>query len=257
LPAGVDDPWGLLAIPLESPDVVPAVADANSAQWILKVGLGDELTIEDESGRPLRLRLVGLLDTSVFQSELLIAERPFLEHFPSRTGYSAFLVDVPPERARQVAERLEDGLRPFGVDAISTRARIEAFKAVEHTYLSTFQLLGGLGLLLGTVGLAIVMVRNVHDRRAELATLRAFGFGRDRVARMVLAENAFLLVVGVGLGAVGALVAVLPRLAHVDVPWVSLVVTLAAVLAVGLVSAVAAVRGAMRVPLLPALKADR
>ena len=42
LPDGVDDPWALLAIPLDEPGVVPAVADANSAQWILKVGLGDE-----------------------------------------------------------------------------------------------------------------------------------------------------------------------------------------------------------------------
>ena len=51
--------------------------------------------------------------------------------------------------------------------------RIAAFHRVENTYLSTFQSLGALGLLLGTAGLAAVLLRNVLERRRELALLRA------------------------------------------------------------------------------------
>lgn len=257
LPEGEDDPWSLLALGVGEDGVVPAVADANSAQWILKVGPGDEVTVPDESGEPIRLRIVGLLDTSVFQSELLVPEDAFLDRFPSRTGFGAFLIDVPGERAEELATALEAGLAPFGFDAESTRERLEAYLAVEHTYLSTFQLLGGLGLLLGTVGLAIVMLRNVNERRGELAVLRAFGFRARRIGRLVLAENAFLLVCGVGLGAVSAIVAVLPRLAALDVPWGSILLTLSLVLVVGMLSAAAAVRGALQIPLIPELKADR
>jgi hypothetical protein len=59
----------------------------------------------------------------------------------------------------------------------------------------------------------------------------------------------------VGSGA--ALVTVLPRLAAIDVPWRSIAATLVVVLIVGLLASLAAVRGALRAPLLPALKAER
>ena len=94
-------------------------------------------------------------------------------------------------------------------------------------------------------------------RRAELAVLRAFGFRRSSLAWIVLAENAFLLVVGMLVGSLSALVAVAPRLATIHVPWASLGVTLAFVLVVGMLSSVAAVLGSLRVPLLPALKSER
>ena len=64
----------------------------------------------------------------------------------------------------------------FGGDATSTAERLARFHRVENTYLSTFQTLGGLGLLLGTVGLATVLLRNVLERRRELALLAAVGY---------------------------------------------------------------------------------
>jgi ABC-type lipoprotein release transport system permease subunit len=249
------EPWSLLEQPLEA-GVVPAITDAASAQWILKVGLGQELVLKDEQGRPLRLRLVGLLEHSIFRSELLISEKLLLRHFPSRGGASYFLIETPAARAAEVAGLLEAGLDDFGFDATTTRERIAAYEAVQNTYLSTFQVLGGLGLLLGTVGLGIVLVRNVIERRGELATLRAFGFRRSRLAWIVLLENAFLLVVGVSLGSLGALAAVAPGLAGRELPWPSLAATLTLVLAVGMLSSLAAVLGTLKVPLLPALKAE-
>lgn len=248
-------PWDLLRLDLGD-DVVPAIADKNSAQWILKLGLGDEIALPDERGGRVRLRLVALLDTSVLQSEVLIAEGPFLERFPSHAGARFFLIDAPFDRAGQVATTLEATLAPFGFDATGTVDRLEAYAAVEHTYLATFQVLGGLGLLLGTIGLAVVLVRNLAERRGELATLRAFGFRRATLARLVFAENTFLLACGVAIGTVSALVAVAPRLATIHVPWGSLAATLGAVVVVGTVAGVVASRGVLRVPLLPALKAE-
>ena len=256
LPEGATNPWVLLNEPLE-PGVVPAFADANSATWILKLGLGQDVVMEDEFGEGVRFRLVGLFKTSVFQSELIVAEERFLEHFPSRTGYGVFLVDAPWERAEDVSLSLEATLAPFGFDAVTTRAKLEAFKVVEHTYMATFQVLGGLGLLLGTIGLGIVLVRNVIERRGELATLRAFGFRRASLGNLVLAENAFLLVIGLAVGTLSALLGVAPRLASVHTSWGELALTLVVIAAVGMLASVAAVAGALRVPLLPALKAER
>jgi hypothetical protein len=255
LEARQDNPWTLLNETLE-PGVVPAFADANSAQWILHRGLGEDVILEDEFGETVRLRLVGLLAGSIFQSELLISEERFLEHFPGRGGDAYFLIDSPWDEAAEISRVFETALGPFGFDATTTRERLLSYKAVEHTYLSTFQVLGGLGLLLGTVGLGIVLVRNVIERRGELATLRAFGFRRATLVGLVLAENAFLLVVGMMIGVLSALAAVAPRLTAVHVPWASLLGTLAVILVIGMLSSIVAVYGALRVPLLPVLKAE-
>src|SRR5690606_41386733 len=99
--------------------------------------------------------------------------------------------------------------------------RLADFLAVQNTYLSTFQTLGGLGLLLGTLGLGTVMLRNVLERRGELALLRAVGFRRGQVTSMVLVENAFLLLWGLSAGAISPLMAMSPHRSSISpaLPW--------------------------------------
>lgn len=252
------NPWLLLE---ENPgtNVIPAIADANSATWILKLELGQDLALTDEAGRPVRLRLVGLLERSLFQSELLVSEPNLLRHFPSLAGRSFFLIDASAERTAGVTHVLEEGLGRFGFDVSTTAARLSSYHAVEDTYLSTFQALGEFGLLLGTLGLGIALLRNLLERRGELAALRAFGFRRRRLAWMVVAENGFLLLLGVGLGTLSGLLAVAPHLAAGggSLPWPPLIATLFAVVAAGFVSCGAAVWSTLRAPLLPVLKEER
>lgn len=249
------NPWRLLEEDL-GPGVVAVAADANSAQWILKLGLGEELTIHDAAGRPVRLRLAALLRGSIFQSELVIAESAFERLFPERTGYGFFLVETPDEaRVPALIAGLERGLGDFGFDAAPSAERLARFAEIESTYLSTFQSLGGLGLLLGTLGLGLLLLRNAFERRRELAALQAFGFRRRRLARLLFWETALLLLAGVGLGAAAAAVASLPLLGP-RLPWASLGSTLALVVAAGWLANAAAVRLALRRDLLPALKGE-
>jgi ABC-type lipoprotein release transport system permease subunit len=253
-----DQPWNLLEKDL-GPDVIPAVADANSATWILKLGLGDDLTIDSESGHPVRLRLVGTLERSLFQSEMLISEANLLRYFPSQAKRAFFLIDAPAERRAAVTQTLEEGLGRYGFDISSTAERLASYHAVEDTYLSTFQALGGFGLLLGTLGLGIALLRSLIERRGELATLRAFGFRRSRIARIVIAENGFLLLLGVAIGTISGLLAVAPHLGTgaEHLPWAPLSATILAVLALGLLSCTAAVWSVLKAPLLATLKEER
>jgi ABC-type antimicrobial peptide transport system permease subunit len=85
---------------------------------------------------------------------------------------------------------------------------------VENTYLSIFQVLGGLGLLLGSAGLAIVVARNVLERRREFGLLEAVGFRARQLRRLVFAEHRWLIVAALVIGAGSALVAVWPSLAE-------------------------------------------
>jgi ABC-type antimicrobial peptide transport system permease subunit len=202
------------------------------------------------------LVVVGLLDNSLFQGDLLVSEANLLRLFPDVSGQRVFLVDTKQSPVNKVRAALESTLGDYGFDAETTAKRLEAFMAVQNTYLSTFQSLGALGLLLGTVGLAVVQLRSVLERRGELALMRAVGFRRRRLAGMVLLENAALLVGGLATGIIAAVIAILPQLVGgtAGTPWLWLATTLAAVLIVGLIAGTLAVRATLRAPLIPALR---
>lgn len=251
-----ENPWRLLSS--DFPDgAIPAVADANTMTYILHRKLGEDVVL-DHAGREIRLRLVGALADSLFQSELLVSEKHFLRIFPNEPGYRFFLLDAPPERAPEIAAVLEEGLRDYGFDVSPAVERLEAFHRVETTYISTFQALGGLGLLLGTLGLAAVMMRNVFERRRELALLRAVGYRPADLATLTLAENSILLFGGLLTGIVSAGLAVFPALAERgSVPGgVSLALILAGVILAGLAASMLAVAAVVRAPLLGALRSE-
>lgn len=252
------NPWLLLE--QDRPGgAIPVFGEANTVQWVLHKQLGDELEEPNESGKPVRLRIVGLLKDSIFQSELLLSDANFRKLYPRQEGYQFFLIHLPSQdEERPAASGLETALAPYGLTVTPSIDRLEAYLAVENTYLATFQALGGLGLLLGALGLAVVMVRTVWERRGELALLRALGYRRTALGRLILAENGFLLVAGLVLGTVAALVAVAPHVREAGgrVPWAAAAGLMVAVLAVGLGAGALAVAGALRAPLLAALRRE-
>jgi ABC-type antimicrobial peptide transport system permease subunit len=246
------DPWLLLNSRLPG-GAVPAIADANSMTYALHRKLGEEFELAG-----VRYRIVAALQDSVFQGELIVSEENFLRLFPDSAGYRFFLLQTPPGKSDEVARVLTAALSDYGFVTQPTEARLASFHKVENTYLSTFRAFGGLGLLLGTVGLAAVLMRNVLERRRELALLRAVGYRPRHLFLMVLAENVFLLLMGLATGAVCAALAaapaVLARGGHV--PLTSLAVLLALVAATGIVSSSMATAVALRSPLLDALKSE-
>ncbi|HEX6285304.1 MAG TPA: ABC transporter permease, partial [Pyrinomonadaceae bacterium] len=246
------NPWLLLN--REFPDgAIPVIADANSLAYVLHLKVGDDLIVDD-----LRLRIVGALSDSIFQSELLMSDKNFVRHFPNEQGYRFFLLDTPVSKAPEVAATLEERLSDFGFDAQSTTERLANFHRVENTYLSTFQLLGGLGLILGTLGMAAVLLRNVFERRRELALLRAVGYNSFHFALMVISENVLMLCCGLAIGFVCALLAIAPVFFERGgrLPNISLGLLLLAVLLSGALASLVATLAALRSPLLPALRAE-
>ena len=250
------NPWRLLHREFAD-GAIPVIADANSLTYVLHLKVGDDLVV-DHSPQPLRLRIVAALSDSIFQSELLMSDKNFVRLFPDEQGYRFFLLDTPATKSSEVAATLEDRLSDFGFDAQSTADRLLSFHRVENTYLSTFQLLGGLGLILGTLGMAAVLLRNVFERRRELALLRAVGYNSSHFALMVISENVLMLCCGVGIGFVCALLAIAPVFFERGgrLPNVSLGLLLLAVLLSGALASLVATLAALRSPLLPALRAE-
>jgi ABC-type antimicrobial peptide transport system permease subunit len=97
--------------------------------------------------------------------------------------------------------------------------------AVENKYLEIFQSLGGLGLILGSIGLGLVVLRNVLERRGELAMLQAVGFNKITLKKMLFHEHGGLMLYGLACGVVSALVAVGPvlRTKTVHIPYLTIV----------------------------------
>ncbi|MEP7338810.1 MAG: FtsX-like permease family protein, partial [Acidobacteriota bacterium] len=252
------NPWLLLNQPPTTDHQlpIPVIADANSLTYVLHLKVGDETALNASDGHPVKLKIVGALADSILQGELMMSERNFIKMFPDQQGYRVFLIEG--GDPLKTAAALEDKLSDYGFDAISTEEKLASFHQVENTYLSTFQTLGGLGLLLGTLGLGTVLLRNVLERRKELALMRAVGYQSSHLSLMVLAENALLLGCGLLSGVVCAAVAIAPafiaRGGNLSVTSLSLL--LLGVLLTGLAASLLAVIAAVRSPLLAALRAE-
>ncbi len=229
---------------------IPVIGDMNTLQFSLKKKIGDVILFPDSTNPQFALQIVGMLDGSVFQCVLVMSEENLKRVAPESSGARYFLIEtMDAASSAKTAAAIETALQPYGIDTERVSQRLADFLAVQNTYLATFRMLGGLGLLVGTFGLAAVMLRNVIERRSEIALLRSLGFRGSRIVWLILAENTLLLFWGIVTGSASALIAMLPHLLSTgaDVPWWQLGVTLASVLAIGTLAVVLPIWTAMRV----------
>lgn len=259
------NPWLLLNRTFED-GAIATIADQTTLMYVLHLGIGDDFTFTPEGHAPVRLRIVGALADSFLQSELIIGETNFVRLFPRHEGYRVWMIETPAAAPgaiegtlqAELTTHFEDRLSDYGVDIIDTRRRWAAYHEVENTYLATFQALGSLGLLLGTVGLGAVLARNVLERRREIGLLRAVGFSPANVRNMVLSEGMALVGGGLFIGAGCALIAITPALRDraQSLPWTSLGMLLIGVLLTGVMASLAAIRLTSRIPVTAAIKGE-
>jgi hypothetical protein len=219
------DDWSFL-----KGDGVPAFVDETTMMWVLKKKVGDELVYQDEWGNDFPITIAGVVKDSVFQGSLILDEAKLLEKFPSLGGYQLFL--SPDEKAR---ETLQEETADLGGKVTATKDRLAAFHEVENTYIAIFNVLGGLGIILGSFGVGIVTARNLVERKAEFETLRVLGISKLRRSRIVKREVRSMVAWGLGLGLMSALIAVIPVLGGtvgvMDMLWMGGLVLAMAVIA--------------------------
>jgi len=236
--------------------IINAIGDNTTITWGLGLSVGDTMAYTDERGQNFQIRIVGALANSILQGSFFISEDNFIDLFPSESGYRTFLIDAPLDKLKDISKELSRAFRDFGMELTPTSTRLAEFNAVQNTYLYIFQMLGGLALILGSVGLGIVVLRNVMERRSELALLRAVGFRKRAIQWFLLSEHWSLLLMGELFGTITGLIAVLPSLASSGsgIPYTSLSVTMIAVFLSGLIWTWLATKLALRSELLLALR---
>jgi ABC-type lipoprotein release transport system permease subunit len=254
--AAAANPWLLLTATNLAPDEVPAIGDEASITWALGKKIGDTINYTDGHGNAFKVRLVGALANSILQGSLIIDEAQFIRRYPAASGYRMFLIDCASTNSGALATALGRALQDRGMEISRATDRLNALNAVQNTYLDTFEVLGGLGLLLGSAGLGVVVLRNVLERRGELAVLEAVGFRRAALRRLILSEHTALQFLGLLLGMAAAFAAVLPALISGGSPisYGPLAATLGIVFLSGVVWIWIAARVALRGELLEALR---
>jgi len=238
------------------PEIIPAIVDQASMMWAMHRRLGDIIWYENDRGEDVGLQLVGALSNSILQGSLIISEEDFEHQFSSQAGHGLVLIDAPIDRAAEVGAALTRSLEDIGLEVVPTAQRLAEFNAVQNTYLAVFQVLGGLGLIIGTAGLAMVLLRNVSDRRGELALLIAMGFTQAALRRLLLIEHGLILALGVACGVLAAVPAVWPsiRQSASTATIATTLLIIALVAAFGMLWVILATRLATRGRLIDALR---
>jgi putative ABC transport system permease protein len=202
------------------PEVLRAFIDETTLMWVLKKKPGDRIGYTDEQGNTFPLEIAGTLAGSVFQGSFIVDEQRFLERYPSTGGYQLFLAETSNDLT-EIRSILQRSLTDLGATVITTSDRLAAFNSVENTYISIFNVLGGLGVILGAAGLGIVTARNLAERRNEFSQLHQIGISRKIIRSLIFRETRHFILWAIGIGLLAAIISVLPAL-----PQTGLLITL-------------------------------
>jgi putative ABC transport system permease protein len=191
-------------------DKRPAVLGASMADALGK-RVGDRVTIEDEE-----FNVVGIQESPhIVENSTIVVSITDLQDLMDRTDQvTGFLIVVEESAAKQatieaVRQQIldlkdEDG-RKIGVSALPTDAHVHSaleFQVVRAMAWTT----SAIAMVIGVIGMLNTMMIAVFERTQEIGTLRAIGWPKARVVRLILLESLILSSLGWAVGIVGSLV---------------------------------------------------
>jgi putative ABC transport system permease protein len=208
------------------------------------VVVGSTVTaLDPATGAPHELTVVGVgnldwLGTGVLVGQPLAAELTA----GAETGVRSYLEVADRSDPTAVAASLNRAYLAAGADATPIATLVDDAMGQLRGMFAMLQGYLGLGLLIGTAGLGVVMVRAVRERRQGIAMLRAMGASSRLVRGAMLVEAGLIVVQGTVIGVLLGLATTRQLLGVFDpdltltVPWVGLAV----IVAVPLVASLAA-----------------
>jgi putative ABC transport system permease protein len=166
--------------------------------------IGDQIPLFDNG----QYTIVGVVRSSnPLESNSMWVSLSALQRFMVRegqvTGYT-IVVDHP-EDAREV-ERIRAAIAALGSNIEAKMAGESVTGTTEIRFIRAMSwITSALAIIIGAVGMLNTMVMSVFERTREIGILRAIGWGRWRVVRMIVMESVLL---SFGGGLVGTAVAV-------------------------------------------------
>jgi putative ABC transport system permease protein len=125
------------------------------------------------------------------------------------TGFQVVLEDAP--RKKELIERVRNEInalrspqgRPWGVEAMPTSDYVNSTTQIRMAQAMAW-LTSVIALVIGAVGVLNTMVMSVFERTREIGILRAIGWRKSRVVRLILSESLLLSVAGAAAGIAAA-----------------------------------------------------
>ncbi len=172
----------------------------------LKKTIGDEVQIESEE-----FKVVGITSSAtMLDNNAAVISLRDLQEMMERSGQvSEFQValakDLPNKKAvivsvREAIEKLKDdeGV-PLGLVAQETEEFINSDNQIRVAHAMAWTT-SAIALIVGSIGMLNTMIVSVLERTQEIGILRAIGWRKSRIMRMILAESFSLSFLGCVLG---------------------------------------------------------
>jgi putative ABC transport system permease protein len=105
-----------------------------------------------------------------------------------------------PAQAGAVARSARRLMFAQGVDAVSVRALLDQAYRASRALILVIDVLMRMGLVVGVLGLGIVALRTVTERRPVIGVLRAIGYQRRSIVLGLLSESVLSATIGAGAG---------------------------------------------------------
>lgn len=228
--------------------------------------VGSTVTVTDNRGRSVDLRVVALIDPSIDAVQV--------GSLVDQSTFDALVGDVAPTVAFL---DVDSGAQTETKDAIQALAdrrpdiTLQEGNAVGRLVGSIFDFLikAVTGLLLMSVVIALIGIVNtmslsILERRRELGLLRVIGMTDDRVQRMVRLESVLIAMLGTVTGLVLGIVVSLGLIASINrlseatvtpsLPWLELIGVLVAGVVLGFLAALVPARRSTRLEVLDAIQ---
>jgi putative ABC transport system permease protein len=166
---------------------------------------GDKLEIAGQE-----FEVVGIFESfNVFENGsavmLLHSLQTLMDRPNQVTGFQVVLEDSPHKkelikRVRKEinALRSPEG-RPWGIEALPTSDYVNSTSQIRMARAMAW-MTSVIALVIGAVGVLNTMVMSVFERTREIGILRAIGWGKSRVVRLILYESLLLSVAGAAVG---------------------------------------------------------
>ena len=234
-----------------------------AARWKLKVG--DRIHMDSPTG-PLDLPVLGMLEDYRSDKGTSFMDRAVYKRYWKDDAVDFLNVSLKPGQSATAVKKEIEQLTAGSEHAL-VYTNVE-FREWVGTLVDKFFLLNYMQLvvavLVAVVGIANTLIISVAERRREFGIIRSIGGYRGQIRKMVLLEAFSISVVGVIVGAVAALfnIQFLSRtvstvLAGYDVPfyfpWLLILETFPAVVAVSLLAGWIPARHAMRASVIEAI----
>ena len=170
----------------------------------LEKKVGDQIPLFDNG----QYTVVGIVKSPIpYESSSMWVALPELQRFMARqgqvTGY-AIVVDHPDNPAE--VERIRAAVAALGPNIEAKTAEDSVTSTTEIRFIRAMSwITSAIAIIIGAVGMLNTMIMSVSERTREIGILRAIGWRKGRIVRMILVESVLLSLSG---GILGTAVAV-------------------------------------------------